>query len=261
MDAASIIFQLHGKCLRLLCDDLHSHFDGISSAARAAHRQNRITSSLKRKIIELDVAYHITRHVSSPSAEKFYATLQAELKEEDDNPPVKTQTTQNDVSALPCPSVKEHTTTQQKLRFTPEAEIINIPEEQLPEPCEDTHTSASQGHVQDMHTMDVADDKSILSDDAMRKTVADEFMHEAKQVMEQYVKAHLNNMWPTISTWPQITNIPEEGVPVIEEMIVDSSVNHYPKLLSSSQQEEMKVFIRILVRSTLLRWSQELNKT
>ena len=79
MDAAGEIFALHGEVLRLLCGQLGSHFDGVSSAARAAFRAGSLSSSRKRKITELDVAYHLVRHITAASSKKFMDDLVMEM--------------------------------------------------------------------------------------------------------------------------------------------------------------------------------------
>eukprot|EP00930_Biecheleria_cincta_P028420 TRINITY_DN19839_c0_g1_i1.p1 TRINITY_DN19839_c0_g1~~TRINITY_DN19839_c0_g1_i1.p1 ORF type:complete len:212 (-),score=39.94 TRINITY_DN19839_c0_g1_i1:242-826(-) len=79
MDAAGEIFALHGQVLRLLCGKLGSPFDGVRSAARAAFRAGILSSLRKRKITELDVAYHIVRHITAASSKKFVDDLVMEL--------------------------------------------------------------------------------------------------------------------------------------------------------------------------------------
>ena len=80
MDAAGEVFALHGMVLRLLCEKLVCHFDGISSAARAAFRAGILSGARKRKNVELDVTYHMVRHITAASSRNFVANLSAKLQ-------------------------------------------------------------------------------------------------------------------------------------------------------------------------------------
>eukprot|EP00930_Biecheleria_cincta_P024544 TRINITY_DN17557_c0_g1_i1.p1 TRINITY_DN17557_c0_g1~~TRINITY_DN17557_c0_g1_i1.p1 ORF type:complete len:219 (-),score=40.39 TRINITY_DN17557_c0_g1_i1:80-682(-) len=80
MDAAGEVFTLHGMVLRMLCDQLGCHFDGVSSAARAAFRAGMLSGARRRKIIELDVTYHMVRHITAASSRNFVANLSADLQ-------------------------------------------------------------------------------------------------------------------------------------------------------------------------------------
>ena len=82
MEAGDLIATLHGKCLRLSVDILGQHKQGLSAAARQLHLGKKIGANLKRKMIHLDLAYHVSRHITTSSVEEFYEKLRYELSEE-----------------------------------------------------------------------------------------------------------------------------------------------------------------------------------
>ena len=79
MEAGDLIATLHGKCLRLSVDILGQHKQGLSAAARQFHLGKKIGANLKRKMIHLDLAYHVSRHITISSVEEFYEKLRNEL--------------------------------------------------------------------------------------------------------------------------------------------------------------------------------------
>ena len=61
MDAASLIAAYHGQLLRMLSDATGRHSQGLSQAAKVA----RVPSLLRRRLQRLEIAFHITRHVTT----------------------------------------------------------------------------------------------------------------------------------------------------------------------------------------------------
>ena len=79
MDAGDLVQSLHGKCLRRCVDALGVHKEGLSAVAREMYRRKIIGAAAKKKLIELDLAYHICRHVTSGSIIEFQDKLIGEL--------------------------------------------------------------------------------------------------------------------------------------------------------------------------------------
>ena len=75
MDAGDLISPLCGKCLRTCVEALGEHKEGIAVAARALFAKQCIGSQAKKKFLELDIAYHVTRHVTCMSAAVFHFKL------------------------------------------------------------------------------------------------------------------------------------------------------------------------------------------
>jgi len=67
MDAAGLIAQAHGSCLRALCASAGDHYEGLSVAARRVVTDRR----LLKRLVKLDMAYQIVRHVTEPSAARI----------------------------------------------------------------------------------------------------------------------------------------------------------------------------------------------
>ena len=78
-DAGDLVASLHGKCLRTAIAKLGRHKEGLSAAARDMFREQLITSRRKKKLMEVDIAFHVTRHISCASADKFLSDFMTEL--------------------------------------------------------------------------------------------------------------------------------------------------------------------------------------
>ena len=85
MEAGDLVATLHGKCLRAAISRLGQHKEGLSAAARDLYRAQLIGTSRKRKLLQLDQAFHLTRHISSESILLFMDHFLGELAGE---PPV-----------------------------------------------------------------------------------------------------------------------------------------------------------------------------
>ena len=79
MEAGELVASLHGKCLRAAIDKLGKHKEGLSAAARDLFRAQLIDSSRKRKLLQIDSAFHLTRHISSESVHCFVAQFMDEI--------------------------------------------------------------------------------------------------------------------------------------------------------------------------------------
>ena len=75
MDAGDLISSLHGKCLRTCVEALGEHKEGLAVAARALFVKQCIGPQAKKKLMEQDMAYHVTRHVTCMSVTDFHNKL------------------------------------------------------------------------------------------------------------------------------------------------------------------------------------------
>ena len=78
-EAAALLMGLHGVVLRRLCEEARCHFEGLSVAARRLHMDGRIDGSMKKKLMQLDTAVSLVRHVSAPSCGAFVEKLELQL--------------------------------------------------------------------------------------------------------------------------------------------------------------------------------------
>ena len=77
MEAANVIlFELHGALLRMACQKLNRHFDGLSQCSRTMHKEGRIDSAMKKTLINLDITMSFIRHVNVPKAESTRVKLE-----------------------------------------------------------------------------------------------------------------------------------------------------------------------------------------
>eukprot|EP00746_Dinoflagellata_sp_MGD_P075666 gnl/MRDRNA2_/MRDRNA2_30429_c0_seq1.p1 gnl/MRDRNA2_/MRDRNA2_30429_c0~~gnl/MRDRNA2_/MRDRNA2_30429_c0_seq1.p1 ORF type:complete len:285 (+),score=57.64 gnl/MRDRNA2_/MRDRNA2_30429_c0_seq1:87-857(+) len=79
VDAAALVSLLHGRCLRIACNSLSAHKDGLSSAARSLFKKGVINGRRKRLLTNLDIAFHVTRHINSVSVLNFANDFVKEL--------------------------------------------------------------------------------------------------------------------------------------------------------------------------------------
>jgi len=73
-----LVFGLHVELVRDVATSLGLHFEGLGAAARHLHREQIIDSKLKRRLLEVETAYNVTRHITSASS----GTLTARLRED-----------------------------------------------------------------------------------------------------------------------------------------------------------------------------------
>ena len=82
MDASSselLILQLHGRLLRIFAVEAGQHFQGLAQAARFLKRSGRISAATANKLLKLDSAFNLVRHITAISVGRFEAHLVSEL--------------------------------------------------------------------------------------------------------------------------------------------------------------------------------------
>lgn len=78
-EAGDLIARLHGKRLRLACATLDEHKEGLSVAARELFRSGYIGDARRKKLVDIDAAFHTARHITCQSVACFYEELQDEM--------------------------------------------------------------------------------------------------------------------------------------------------------------------------------------
>mmetsp|Transcript_588 Transcript_588/g.1847 ORF Transcript_588/g.1847 Transcript_588/m.1847 type:complete len:379 (+) Transcript_588:55-1191(+) len=75
--AELLVAQLHGKLLRRVCHEVH--YQGLGVAARILCRQGKLPSALAKKLQVPDNAFAVLRHITLPSSEALYETVDTAL--------------------------------------------------------------------------------------------------------------------------------------------------------------------------------------
>ena len=78
--ACSLVFELHGDLVRCISTSCGLHFEGLGAAARHLGRQKLIDQHLKRKMLAIETAYNIVRHVTPVSASLHKQRLDSVLR-------------------------------------------------------------------------------------------------------------------------------------------------------------------------------------
>ena len=82
-DPYLLICHSHGTLLRSLTAILGYHAQGISQIARDLKRQKRISNELATKIMNVDTAYHVMRHISIVSVDELHGRVMREVTSQD----------------------------------------------------------------------------------------------------------------------------------------------------------------------------------
>ena len=72
---ATLLLAAHGTLLRLLAAEAGEHFQGLAVAAR----RSTLSAPLKRKLVNIDVAFNLLRHITEPSVDAFVAEVRDAL--------------------------------------------------------------------------------------------------------------------------------------------------------------------------------------
>ena len=82
MNASSselLILELHGRLLRTFAVEVGQHFQGLAQSARFLKRSGRISAATANKLLKLDSAFNLVRHITAISVSRFEADLVSEL--------------------------------------------------------------------------------------------------------------------------------------------------------------------------------------
>ncbi len=75
-----VVAVLHGGCLQLLAQHLRRDFDGLAVNARTARRSRVINNGICKKMVRLDTAFAVLRHMTGPRAVVLFGGLMAMLR-------------------------------------------------------------------------------------------------------------------------------------------------------------------------------------
>ena len=75
-----LVLELHGRLLRSLAVEAGQHFQGLAQAARFLKRSGRISPVTTNKLLKLDAAYNLVRHITAISVARCESDLAAELR-------------------------------------------------------------------------------------------------------------------------------------------------------------------------------------
>ena len=73
--AELLVLELHGALLRLISQCAGYHFQGPSSAARHLKSHGRIDTRTAKKLIRIDDAFNVVRHITSVSVISYVDEL------------------------------------------------------------------------------------------------------------------------------------------------------------------------------------------
>ena len=109
-EADSLISAARGSALRAICAARRQHFQGLAAAARASFPgPDKNNIKLRKKLVALDIAYHVARHISCPSSEQLLVDIQSRLRQEGAaSSSGSSLPFSGDAAAGPCSAVSRH---------------------------------------------------------------------------------------------------------------------------------------------------------
>jgi hypothetical protein len=72
---AALVAELHGMALRQMSEVLGVHCQGLSQASRMARHRGLIANGTAKRLVHLDSAHNVLRHITRPFANDFLAGL------------------------------------------------------------------------------------------------------------------------------------------------------------------------------------------
>eukprot|EP00927_Polykrikos_kofoidii_P047983 TRINITY_DN4223_c0_g1_i1.p1 TRINITY_DN4223_c0_g1~~TRINITY_DN4223_c0_g1_i1.p1 ORF type:complete len:267 (+),score=31.28 TRINITY_DN4223_c0_g1_i1:53-853(+) len=78
-DSADLLFGLQLRCQKRGIDATRVHRNGLAAVARDLFKAKVISSSWKKRLVNLDTAYHIIRHLNRVGAEQFLIDFDTEI--------------------------------------------------------------------------------------------------------------------------------------------------------------------------------------
>ena len=73
--AVDLLLPAHGELMRLLANHCDVHFQGLAQAARFARKSGFINNATAKKLVKLDDAYNLIRHITAPGAIHAYSRI------------------------------------------------------------------------------------------------------------------------------------------------------------------------------------------
>ena len=76
----ALLASVHGHCLRALSDSAGKPFVGLSMAARGCWKDGSISNRMYKKVVRVDTAFAIVRHLTTQRVQQFMVDLGNELQ-------------------------------------------------------------------------------------------------------------------------------------------------------------------------------------
>ena len=70
LEASALVFDIHGRMLRTLCEVGDKHYQGLSAAAKDCYRAGLIPHQMQRRMLTVDQAFQVIRHISIVAVRK-----------------------------------------------------------------------------------------------------------------------------------------------------------------------------------------------
>eukprot|EP00975_Prorocentrum_lima_P000931 196808-Prorocentrum_lima.AAC.1 len=77
--SSGLLWEVHGKALRLLCKKSGTHAQGLKAASR--HFRHALPQAMLRKLRHLDFALALSKHITRQGNEAFLAQLDKHISE------------------------------------------------------------------------------------------------------------------------------------------------------------------------------------
>jgi hypothetical protein len=74
-----LVLSLHARLVREIAKNQAQHFEGLGAAARHLRRRGFIDSRLQRKLLGVETAYNVSRHITEASADELCCRLSSHL--------------------------------------------------------------------------------------------------------------------------------------------------------------------------------------
>ena len=81
-----LVLRLHVDLVRIAAESCGRHFEGMGSAARFLFREKRISQHMKRKLLSIEAAYNVTRHLTVVSSQTLVDDFKKSLLDPDGKP-------------------------------------------------------------------------------------------------------------------------------------------------------------------------------
>ena len=80
MDSHAYLADCRVKSMRMLSKITGVHAQGLAQAARVARRTEVISNQMSKKLIELDSAFHFSKHASELNSQRFIGRLSLDIE-------------------------------------------------------------------------------------------------------------------------------------------------------------------------------------
>jgi len=78
-DSYGILFKLHHRLLHKLSAEVGLPCQGVSQAARILRKNGKLSSNMTKRIVGLDTAFHIIRHLTQEKAVDFFIKVEKDV--------------------------------------------------------------------------------------------------------------------------------------------------------------------------------------